>query len=207
MRTLVPFDARDPNTRLDAALDKTERLGFARAMCRDVLAAVREAGHDPELLATASFDCDATVIVDERPLSRAVNAVLADADEPVTVVMADLPLVTPTTIERLVSPEADIVIGPGLGGGTNALVVRHPEFRVDYHGGSVRKHRDRAEATAGTYTTVDSFRLAVDIDDPSDLAEVLLHSDGSAASWLREAGFELTTRDGRLTATRPPDTG
>jgi 2-phospho-L-lactate guanylyltransferase len=196
MRVLVPLDTRDPNTRLAELLEEKERAALAAAMCRDVLAAVRAAGHDPALLATApvSFDAPAEsdppergvpVTVDDRPLSAAVNAALADAELPVAVVMADLPLVTPATVDRLTAPDADVVIAPGLGGGTNALVVRHPEFRVDYHGGSYRTHC-RAAEQHGTLATVDSFRLALDVDTPADIGEVLLHGERRTAGWLAD---------------------
>lgn len=203
MRVLVPFDARDPKTRLAPALDADERAAFAEAMLRDVLAAIREAGHAPELLATAPVELDAPVTVDERPLSPAVNAALATAGRPVAVVMADLPLVTADALDRLTAPDADVVLAPGLGGGTNALVTRHPDFRVDYHEGSYHKHCGRAAARDATVATVDSFRLALDVDEPEALTEVLIHGHGYAEAWLREAGFELVADDSRgVTARR-----
>jgi len=203
MRVVVPFDAREPKTRLAPALDGDERGAFAEAMLRDVLVAVRGAGHTPELLATAPVDTEVPVTVDERPLTPAVNAALAAATEPVAVVMADLPLVTADALSRLTVPEADVVLAPGLGGGTNAFLSRHPDFRVDYHEGSYRKHRERAAACGATLATVDSFRLALDVDSPADLAEVLLHGEGHADAWLREAGFELVGDDHRgVTARR-----
>jgi 2-phospho-L-lactate guanylyltransferase len=80
--------------------------------------------------------------------------------------------------------------------------VCHPSFRVDYHGASIRDHRAIA-ADAGLETaTVDSFRLATDVDEPEDLVEVLLHAEGHATDWLREAGFAVTTTDGRVEAHR-----
>ena len=42
---------------------------------------------------------------------------------------------------------------------------------------------------------VDSMRLATDVDEPSDLLEVLLHGDGRARQWLVEAGFEVDDGD------------
>lgn len=197
MRVLVPFDASDPNTRLSSVFDPTQRREFAAIMRTDVVETIRAAGHQPELLATESIDARCPVRVDDRPLTPAVNAVLAEADDPVAIVMADLALATATALATLFEPDADVVLAPGLGGGTNAIVVRDSEFRVDYHGGSYRKHHNNAEACASSVETVDSFRLAVDIDEPADLAELLLHGRGRAASWLREAGFELDTSDGR----------
>jgi 2-phospho-L-lactate guanylyltransferase len=196
----------DPKTRLEAVLDPGARRAFARIACEDVLAAVRAAGGEPELLTTAEpgrgFDPDAPVTVDERPLSAAVNAALAAADEPVAVVMGDLALATPTAIEGLYATDGEVVIAPGRGGGTNALAVRHPDFRVDYHGVSCRDHRRIAGEIGATLTEVDSFRLATDVDEPADLAEVLLHAEGECADWLRERGFEVRTTDGRVSVGR-----
>jgi len=209
MWLLVPFDARDPKSRLAGVLDPAERHAFAECLLRDVLETLADAGHEPDVLATAPIECPTpgSVRVDERPLTPAVNAVLeetfaetAGGDDStehdrtgptaVAVVMADLALLTTEALDRLFVPDADVVIAPGLGGGTNALVVRHPGFRVDYHGVSYRDHLERARACGATVATVDSFRLACDVDDPSDLLEVALHSDGRAAEWLRDAGFE-----------------
>jgi len=202
MRVLVPFDSTDPNTRLSPVLSLSERSEFAAAMCRDVCSAIDAAGHTPELLATAPVDCEVPVTVDQRSLSDAVNAALSERSLPVAVVMSDLPLVTAETVKRLLAPEAAIVLAPGLGGGTNALVSRSPSFSVDYHDGSYRKHRNIATAEGLSVTTLDSFRLALDIDAPEDLAEVLLHAQGRAATWLRDAGFTLEQRDGRAVAVR-----
>jgi 2-phospho-L-lactate guanylyltransferase len=116
--------------------------------------------------------------------------------------MADLALATPAALDSLFAPDADVVLAPGRGGGTNALVVRHPAFRVDYHGASIRDHRAIAADVGAETATVDSFRLATDVDEPADLVEVLLHTDGRAAAWLRDAGFSVVANDGRTTVTR-----
>jgi 2-phospho-L-lactate guanylyltransferase len=209
MRSLIPFAAVDPKTRLDSVLTADERAAFARVMLRSVCATLHKTGHEPTVLATASLDettlpASTAVVVDDRPLTAAVNDHLA-ADMPTLIVMADLPLATPDAIRRLTAAAgddaddaADIAIAPGLGGGTNALVVREPGFRVDYHGASYLDHREIAADLGATVETVDSRQLATDIDEPSDLAEVLIHGDGLARAWLVEAGVELDTGDGRV---------
>jgi 2-phospho-L-lactate guanylyltransferase len=116
--------------------------------------------------------------------------------------MADLALATPTALDRLFVPETDVVLTPGRGGGTNAVVARHPDFRVDYHGASIRDHRTIAADVDASLATVDSYRLATDVDEPDDLVEVLLHGEGRAADWLRDRGFEVVARDGRVEARR-----
>ena len=96
----------------------------------------------------------------------------------------------------------DVVIAPGRGGGTNALVVRHPNFRVDYHGASYLDHLTAARSVGASVTEFDSHRLATDVDEPDDLAEVLVHADGRARNWLVDAGFVLSVTDGRVSVRR-----
>jgi len=197
MRTVVPFDPRNPNSRLSPVLETDQRREFAAAMLADVLDAVRAAGGEPEILATAPFDgdVDAPVSVDDRSLSVAVQDVV-DGDLPVAVVMADLALATPEAVGRLFDAGGDVALAPGTAGGTNALVVREPEFSVDYHGASFRDHRAAAERAGLDLAVVDSFRLAVDVDDGDDLVDVLVHGDGRASDWLADAGYALAVRDG-----------
>ena len=200
MDVLVPFAVDEPKTRLAPVLDPDERAAFARAMLLDVCDALEATGREPTVLATASIEAPHPVAVDERPLTEAVDA---HVDPPTAVVMADLVLATPAALERLFDADGDVVLAPGLGGGTNAIVVRHDEFAFDYHGVSVRDHRRRAAAVDADVGTVDSFRLAVDIDETGDLVELLLHGEGRARRWLVEAGFELVTTEGRVTVRRP----
>jgi 2-phospho-L-lactate/phosphoenolpyruvate guanylyltransferase len=201
MRVVVPFAADQPKTRLGELLAPAERRGFARAMLHDVLDALGAAGYDPTVLATAPLDLDAPTTVDDRPLSTAVDAVLDDG--PAAVVMADLPLATPAALSKLFDASGDVVLAPGRGGGTNALVARHPEFRTDFHGTSYLDHRRAAKRVGARVETVDSFRLATDIDEPADLAEVLIHTTGAARDWLVDAGIDLATNEtGRVTVRR-----
>ncbi|QRV16421.1 2-phospho-L-lactate guanylyltransferase [Haloterrigena salifodinae] len=217
MQVVVPFAATEPKTRLADVLTPPERSAFARAMLADVLTAVVEAGHEPMVLATAPLDPatldleadvrDAVAVaVDERPLTEAVNARLPERgdDDPVAVVMADLALTTAVALEALFAVAADVAVVPGRGAGTNALVVDHPEFRVDYHGASYLDHREIARDVGATLETVDSFRLGTDVDEPADLVEVLVHGTETdrAPARLREFGFELERTDGRVTVAR-----
>lgn len=202
MHVVVPFDTREPKTRLAPVLDSDERREFARVMLRRVCTTIEETGREPTVLATTDLDVPWPVRVDDRPLSDAVNAVLADSDSPVAVVMADLALATATALERVFEAEGEVVLVPGRGGGTNAILARHSDFRVDYHGASIRDHRKQAAAVGAEPTLVDSFRLATDIDEPIDLAEVLLHGKGTPAAWLQDHAVEVAISGGRVTATR-----
>ena len=201
MDVLVPFAATEPKTRLAGVLRPDERADFARVMLRDVCETVAEAGGSPTVLSTAELDCEWPVVVDDRLLTPAVNDRL---EPPIAVVMADLALATPAALSTLFEADGEVVIAPGLGGGTNALVVRHPAFRTDYHGISVADHRRIADEIGSTVTEIESTRLAVDIDEPEDLVELDLHGDGLAATWLENAAVSIETEPtgGRATVTR-----
>jgi 2-phospho-L-lactate guanylyltransferase len=125
-------------------------------------------------------------------------------EAPIAVVMADVALATPEAVTRLVETPGDVVLVPGRGGGTNAFVARVSGFRVDYHGVSYRDHRRAAERVGASVGTVDSHRLSTDVDEPADLVELLLHGEGTAADWLRDAGFEVVVdqREGRVRVAR-----
>lgn len=203
MRVLVPFDPRNPKTRLAASLDENERREFARAMLNDVVKAIRGTGITPEVLTPTHVNVrGASVLVDDRRLSPAVNAKLDAARESIAVVMADLPLVTQSVCSRLFGTEGEVVLARGIGGGTNALVTRHPDFEVDYHGASYLDHLAAAENCGASVTELDSFRLGLDIDELGDVPEVFLHGSGQAYEWLRNAGFQLDAGDGRVAIER-----
>lgn len=203
MRVVVPFAAGDPKTRLADAMDADERAAFARVMLDDVIAAVRAAGMSPEVLATGPVDVDVPTTIDERPLTQAVNGVLWGTDGPVAVVMADLALATGGALADLFGTDGGVVLVPGRGGGTNAIVARDPAFRVDYHCASYLDHLRAAREADASVAVVDSHRLSTDVDERADLVEVLLHGEGAAADWLRDAGFALATdEEGRVRAVR-----
>lgn len=192
-RILVPFRSSDPKTRLAPVLKPSERTALATCLRRDVCRAIRAAGYEPTLLSTESTDADPE-IVDDRELSAAVNAHL---DPPTAVIMADLGLATPDAITRLLETPGDVVIAPGRGGGTNAIVIRDDTFTVDYHGGSLLDHRRNCDTLDLSLSVVDSYRLATDIDTPADLPELLMHASNEAATWLSDR-FTLDTSASRV---------
>lgn len=202
---LVPFSPDRPKTRLSDVLSAEERRAFASAMLTDVLTALDAAGFAPRLLTTEPTERSVPETVDDRSLTPAVNAAIErhapSPASPLAVVMADLALATPRALDRLRAP-GDVVLAAGRGGGTNALLTRHPDFRVDYHGASYRDHLQIASDLGASVWEVDSRLLATDIDERDDLAEVLVHGDGAARDWLVDAGFELDTGDGRTSVRR-----
>lgn len=206
MRAVVPFDARTPNQRLSTVLDAPERRAFAMAMLQDVLAALEPTRFEPHVITTAPLpeSPGVPVTIDERPLDAVVTTEI-ERQVPLAVIMADLPLLTPDSLNRLAHTAGDVVLAPGRGGGTNAMLVRDAGFETDYHGASIRDHRAIARAKGLSVGELDAFSVATDVDEPEDLLAVLLHSDGRSADWLTGAGFRVETSTGRPTVTRTVD--
>lgn len=192
MNVIVPYSPIEPKTRLSPVLSLDERVRLSHAMVRDVVDTIRQAGHSPTLLAPRDVSVVGTpVVVDERSLSDAVNAEIDRSSLPVGLVMADLAIATEASLTRLFESTADVTIAPGRRGGTNALVVDHPSFTVDFHGWSYHDHRQICNEIGAVTREIDSFRLATDIDSPTDLVEVLLHSAGRTRDCLLDFGIDL----------------
>ncbi len=197
---LIPFRPRNPKTRLSALLSLEEREQFAKAMLEDVKAAVKDAMCNPVLVCTELFDSeDIQVTVADTDLNGTLNDILPQSIGPTLIIMADLPLADTAAVRRMVSTEKDIAIAPGRGGGTNAIFMKDPHrFHVDYYGTSFLKHLKIAEEAGLSVDVVDSFRLHTDIDEPWDLAELLIHGTGKSRAYLEELGFVLSAEKGRV---------
>ncbi len=175
-------------------------------MLKDVLAALAGSQiHEVEIIATTmSADLEVAaehqgastlsvaVREDTRDLNDALNALLADEIEPVLIVMADIPLLLPATINEIIAHAEEVVIVPGRKGGTNALFLRNPSaFSVSYYGTSFVKHRERAQRLHVSCAIHDSFFVSTDIDEVDDLIELLIHGTGHSAAYLRRIGVQL----------------
>lgn len=203
MRTVVPLRGHDPKTRLVPFFDAGERRGFAVSILRDVLDVVRTVSGDPVVIADALMTADASVTVNDRPLTKVVGGKLDDLDDgPVAVVMTGLALAMPTALSRLFEIDVDVVAMPDLDGGVNVLVARHPELSVDRHGASILDRRRITRDVGCSFAKADSMRLAVDVDEPSDSVEVLTHGGRRVREWLVDASVRLACGSGRVEVIR-----
>lgn len=190
---LIPFKPVNPKTRISCVLNQAEREDFARAMLRDVIHAVIQAGCEPIILSTHPFSIEgAQTVVMKEGLNEALNAFLATLSVPVLIIMSDLPLVTPESVRRVIFAGGDASIVPGRGGGTNILFIKRPrEFHVDYYGASYLDHMRIFSELGWETMVVDSHRLSTDIDEKEDLVEVLLHGTGNSRNYLEDLGFSI----------------
>lgn len=231
IRIVVPFKLDSAKSRLSPVLSPDERRLLAFAMLRDVLRIVSNFGRAVVLSRPGLADLAGLsgpgkaglfdgsdgfggfdglggieIIESELDLNDAINELIeAEAlsgwRRDILIVMADLSLIGREDLARILSCSGDVVLTPGRGGGTNMILIRSPRFRTCYLGLSYPKHL-RAAAIAGLDATVyESFRAGMDIDEPEDLAELLLHGRGTARSLLERLGFRLSDK-GRAAFTR-----
>jgi 2-phospho-L-lactate/phosphoenolpyruvate guanylyltransferase len=201
---LIPYKPKNPKTRLSSILSQEEREQFAEAMLADVIDAVKDVNCMPVIVSTELFESELVQItVQDADLNQTLNEILPRAENPVIIIMADMPLADGPSIRRVISTQKDIAIVPGRGGGTNAIFLKEPQkFHVDYYGGSFAKHLAIAEQAGLSVEVIDSFRLHTDIDEDDDLVELLIHGTGKSRTYLEGLGFSLATEKGRVGVTR-----
>lgn len=213
MRIVIPFKKENAKSRLSDVLTPDERGLLAIAMIYDVLDATR--GFAVDILTPSIFDdarIDPHILWSEAGLNDALNEYLSKIAEygcdPVMIVMADLPLLKSRHVREIADSDADLVIAPGKGGGTNILSIKDPSrFSTDYYGTSFLDHLGIAHDNNLSVEVYDSFAAATDIDEPDDLVELLIHGNGEAARTLADdIGFVVAVRDGRAQVERSPHT-
>ena len=210
VKAIIPFKKEGAKSRLGDFFSESEREELALSMLKDVLAALSYSEiEEVEIISTSSLDGDglvkeaqlngakATLTVsvreDERGLNEVLNEIIADEKEPVLIIMADVPLTTPESINEILEhEEAEVVIVPGRKGGTNALFLRRPyAFHVSYYGMSFSAHVETAKRRNLSLAVHDSFFISADIDEVEDLIELLIHGQGFSADYLRRIGVGL----------------
>ena len=209
-RAVVPFRIENPKSRLSSVLSPEERTTLACLMLRNALSCLENAGIRkidilsktplslPEMMISSPSEISLSLLIDDRDLNTAVNAYLEKQTDPVLILMTDLPLVTDDIIRRICDTSSDICIAPGRGGGTNILRIARPDvFRVRYHGQSFLNHKKQALDCGLSFEVFDSFFAGADLDEPDDIAEVLIHGNGPVRDFLSDIFRTDDTNDCR----------
>ena len=110
---------------------------------------------------------------------RGINRAVEKGAEAILLLSSDLPLVTQDAVKGLLEAAARVkgsvvVAAPAIGrGGTNALYLRPPDA-IGLHFGddSFAKFRDDAKARGVLFVVHESDEMALDLDEPSDLARI-----------------------------------
>lgn len=213
VHVVIPFKLDGAKSRLSPVLSQEERKQLARTMLTDVLDAVSGTGGVTLLtrpgFSKSEIDGDFDIQECSLELNDALNALIEDRQrkgwqEDMLIVMADLALLTRDDISGIILTKGDVVLSPGRGGGTNMILIRDPEFRTCYNGLSFPKHLRLAEELCLDVAVYESYRAGCDIDEPSDMAEVLIHSWGKTRSFLKDLGFAVS-ENGRAGCIRVMD--
>lgn len=207
LHILIPFKLCGAKSRLASILSPQERELLALSMLEDVLAAISGLGNVTILARTgmdaSHFAMPLEVVISDLDLNQALNAFLQDMvrggwQEDLLIVMSDLALLTREDLTGMVMLEGDVVLTPGRGGGTNMILVRNPQFQTCYEGLSFPRHLAAARRLGLQVGIFYSYLAGCDIDEPQDLAEVLLHGKGKAAGALRGLGLAVSEEGGGI---------
>lgn len=177
--------------RLAAILDQPSRTQLAQAMLHDVLAALHGWKNRPAV-AVVSSDPFALQLATEYGFE-----VIPDPDNPgetgaiematricvergadsTLVIPADIPLIQSWEIEEILkhAPEEGSVLVPAADGrGTNAAFRRPANlFPLRFGNDSFKPHRAAAEATEKPCVVLNLPGIAVDVDNPADLQQLI----------------------------------
>ncbi len=202
--------------RLSPVLDANERRALAIAMMEDVLETLASWAARPPV-AVVTSDPQATawaqrngfdIIADPGnhgetgAIAQATRVVLQRGWTSTLVIPADIPLITCGELQGIVAvaPDEGTVLVPAADGrGTNA-VLRSPAALFPLHFGndSFLPHRHAAEATGRPVVVLELPGIALDVDRPSDLGELLARKGDCRSQRLLRAW----SMDQRLEAAR-----
>ena len=100
MKAVIPYKKSSAKSRLSPVLTREEREEFVELMLNQVIDTLKEAGVGTiDILSPSMYGLEnmtkANVLLDKNDLNEALNGYLEQAEEPVIIVMADLPLLSP----------------------------------------------------------------------------------------------------------------
>jgi 2-phospho-L-lactate guanylyltransferase len=191
MKTLAILPVKSfaaAKARLAESLGAGSRQALAQAMFTDVLGTLRRApGLDGIAVVTSDRGAEAAARADrvhvladtaEAGQSEAaligIRHALANGYERVLLVPGDTPLVQPDDLAGLLAGGGGLVIVPDRHGtGTNALVLAPPDaIEPSFGPDSFARHVAAAVAAGLPHRVEEVAALALDVDTPTDLAEL-----------------------------------
>jgi 2-phospho-L-lactate/phosphoenolpyruvate guanylyltransferase len=177
--------------RLAAVLDQPARTELARAMLHDVVAALAGWTRRPAcaLVTSDPFamelarQYDFEVIPDPAnpgetgAIEMATQFCVARGIDSTLVIPADIPLIQASEVEQILAhaPEEGSVLAPAADGrGTNAAFRRPADlFPLRFGNDSFKPHLSAAQATGKPCILLQLPSIAVDVDNPEDLQQLL----------------------------------
>ncbi len=189
---LVPVkNLSSAKQRLAAVLDQPARTELAQAMLHDVVAAMASWEGRPAcaLVTSDPFAVDLArqfeleVIPDPAnpgetgAIEMATQICVARGIESTLVIPADIPLIEAHELEQILkqAPDAGSVLVPAADGrGTNAAFRRPADlFPLRFGNDSFKPHLAAAQATGKPCKVLEFSGIALDVDNPADLHELI----------------------------------
>lgn len=184
-------DPTHAKRRLAAAFDDPTRVAIAQALADDAIGLVSRVDSvlwwvvsDSEAILNKARENGHRTIRDDgtdlnAALRLAIGAASAGGASAICMIPGDAPLATEEDVLDLIDTGAtsDVVVVPsGSDGGTNGLFMRPPDL-LDPHFGpsSLQAHIGAAEAAGHRCAVLARDRLALDLDTPEDIEELLKH--------------------------------
>ncbi|HYP27644.1 MAG TPA: 2-phospho-L-lactate guanylyltransferase [Blastocatellia bacterium] len=198
---LIPIkDPERAKTRLSAILSPGERRDLAWAMFEDVSGAVTRAAKPDGIFLVSSFrpaieharSLGWDVLVEQRQVSESdsidrASRILGERGfDCVLRLPADIPLVRPSDVDELLSVDlvapAALMVPSREGTGTNAIIRTPPAlFPSRFGPGSLALHLEEGARSGAACSIVNNSAIALDIDEPSDIALLLEVGRGTKA--------------------------
>jgi 2-phospho-L-lactate guanylyltransferase len=216
---LVPIkNTASAKQRLASVLDQAARTQLAQAMLTDVLTALHEWKNRPKvgivtsdpyamkLAAEYRFD----VIPDpDNPGETGANEMatrvcMERGEDSTLVIPADIPLIESWELEEIYKhapAEGSVLVPAGDGRGTNAAFRRPANlFALRFGNDSFKPHHAAAQATGKPCVVLNLPGIAVDVDSPPDLRQLLslpgeTRAQRLARSWNLPADLLATGAD------------
>lgn len=189
---LVPIkETATAKQRLASVLDQASRTELARAMLHDVLSALRDWKNRPAVgIVTGDFfatrlaaEYGFEVIPDtENPgetaaIEMATRVCVERGLSETLVIPADVPLIQPWELEEIfrhAPAQGSVLVPAGDGRGTNAALRRPAAlFPLRFGNDSFKPHHAAAEATGRACIVLNLPGIAVDVDNPADLLQLI----------------------------------
>jgi len=193
VRTWVVVPIKDfdgAKQRLSPAMGAKSRRALSRRNAQLAVDAARAGGRvlvvaGGEEVSELAASWGAEVLLEPREegqnvaARRGINRALDKGAEAILLLSSDLPLVTQNAVKAMLEAAARVkgpvvVAAPAIGrGGTNALYLRPPDA-IGLHFGddSFAKFRDDAATRGVPFVVHESDEIALDLDEPSDLARL-----------------------------------
>jgi 2-phospho-L-lactate/phosphoenolpyruvate guanylyltransferase len=206
--------------RLASVLDQPSRTQLAHAMLHDVLSAIQEwknrpgvavVTSDPYALSLAENYCFDVIADRENPgetgaVEMATRVCVERGEESTLVLPADIPLVEAWELDEILKcapREGTVLVPAGDGRGTNAAFRRPANlFPLRFGNDSFKPHRRAAEAIGKPCIVLQLPGIAVDVDHPSDLQQVVSRpgerrTQRLAREWVLSGRLAGLPRDAR----------